>query len=349
MGSQQILMGAAGGGIEAPVGLIIPLASSTVPSGWTAFSSADGRLIVGAGSSYGAGATGGSASASLSGSMSNTGSHTGSNNNNMADRSGAQNSGSSKGESSYPAGAHSHNFSGTASAQDVYKDFRLIKNVSAKKIAANGLLLGVSSLAGLTNTETSTNRFLRANSSYGGTGGSSSLSGSGTAASAGGHIHAYRFYSGPASSVSRSVSAGAHSHNVAFSGTLNTKRIYVSAWTNAASEFDLVAGGIAMWESATPPDGWNICNGANGTPDMRDYFVRIGTTANHGSVSGNNSVSWAASTSNYGSHSHVGPSVGAYQTSGSHNSYSWNHTHNASGSTTVTQPYYALYFIRFAG
>jgi microcystin-dependent protein len=32
-------------------------------------------------------------------------------------------------------------------------------------------------------------------------------------------------------------------------------------------------GAIAMWEGSTPPSGWAICNGTNGTPDLRGKFI----------------------------------------------------------------------------
>ena len=34
-------------------------------------------------------------------------------------------------------------------------------------------------------------------------------------------------------------------------------------------------GGIVMWSGsiATIPDGWALCNGSNGTPDLRDKFI----------------------------------------------------------------------------
>ncbi len=32
-------------------------------------------------------------------------------------------------------------------------------------------------------------------------------------------------------------------------------------------------GGIIMWSGTTAPDGWALCNGANGTPDLRGRFV----------------------------------------------------------------------------
>jgi hypothetical protein len=35
----------------------------------------------------------------------------------------------------------------------------------------------------------------------------------------------------------------------------------------------LPAGTVAMWSGATIPDGWTLCNGSDGTPDLRDRFV----------------------------------------------------------------------------
>lgn len=32
-------------------------------------------------------------------------------------------------------------------------------------------------------------------------------------------------------------------------------------------------GTIVMWYGSTVPDGWVICNGSNGTPDLRDRFI----------------------------------------------------------------------------
>lgn len=33
-------------------------------------------------------------------------------------------------------------------------------------------------------------------------------------------------------------------------------------------------GGILAWTNASVPDGWAVCNGENGTPDLRGWFVR---------------------------------------------------------------------------
>ena len=41
------------------------------------------------------------------------------------------------------------------------------------------------------------------------------------------------------------------------------------------SDFLVPAGGIIMWSGtiATIPTGWFLCNGLNGTPDLRDKFI----------------------------------------------------------------------------
>lgn len=35
----------------------------------------------------------------------------------------------------------------------------------------------------------------------------------------------------------------------------------------------LPVGSIIMFKNSTIPTGWAICNGSNGTPDLRDRFV----------------------------------------------------------------------------
>jgi hypothetical protein len=32
-------------------------------------------------------------------------------------------------------------------------------------------------------------------------------------------------------------------------------------------------GGIIMWSGITVPTGWSLCNGSNGTPDLRNRFI----------------------------------------------------------------------------
>ena len=43
----------------------------------------------------------------------------------------------------------------------------------------------------------------------------------------------------------------------------------------AAAVYSVPSGGIILWSGsiATIPTGWFLCNGSNGTPDLRDRFV----------------------------------------------------------------------------
>ncbi len=94
--------------------------------------------------------------------------------------------------------------------------------------------------------------------------------------------------------------------------------------------YDLVpAGTIVMWSGASLPGGWVLCNGASGTPNLTDRFIRGGSLAQAsttgGSTGGSTSTNVTLYTSNMPSHSHS--FTGSTSYGGSHN-HNW-----ASGST----------------
>jgi|GEM_PF-2336046 len=332
-----------------PSGIIIPYNGSSAPTGWTLYTNLNSRMVVGAGSSYSVG-SGGSSSLSAPASFSNSGSHNG-------------NTGTSHSNGfSYPvggassAGSHSHN--ATLSASSVlppYKQYSFLKASSDQSsIPAGGVILGVSTISGtgVSAFDSGIDRALYGGNSYGSTGGSNTHGFNGTTTSAGGHLHGSgSSRDGDERADPFASSSGSHTHASTGTATINVKKIYASAWTNASSAFTFEGAGIAMWESATPPAGWSICNGANGTPDMRDYFVYIGSTGNHGTVTNTTGYNWTASASNTVNHGHeagTGPATGGYNP-GRHPGFSWSHSHNASGSGSYTPPYYALYFIQYTG
>ena len=43
--------------------------------------------------------------------------------------------------------------------------------------------------------------------------------------------------------------------------------------TSIATGSTVPSGGIIMWSGAEVPEGWALCDGASGTPDLRDRFV----------------------------------------------------------------------------
>ena len=88
-------------------------------------------------------------------------------------------------------------------------------------------------------------------------------------------------------------------------------------------------GIIVMWSGSivSIPAGWYLCNGANGTPDLRDKFVvGAGSTYNPAATGG------SLTTSTPSLHSGFAPA-------GGDNAAEDNHTH------TFIPPYYALAYI----
>ena len=96
----------------------------------------------------------------------------------------------------------------------------------------------------------------------------------------------------------------------------------------AQAAFLVPQGGIIMWSGAIAaiPGGWALCNGANGTPDLRDRFVvGAGGTRAPGVTGG----AASGTTSSAGSHTHSGSTGGTALTTAQIPS----HTHTGTTST----------------
>lgn len=117
-------------------------------------------------------------------------------------------------------------------------------------------------------------------------------------------------------------------HNVtsAIQTQLNTLTASVNALTATILAGAVPSGMIAQWSGAigTIPTGWKLCNGTNGTPDLRDRFV-IGAGGSYG-------VGGAGGSANavVVSHNHAAVSV---STSAFTGSILAPHTHTDSGHT----------------
>lgn len=75
---------------------------------------------------------------------------------------------------------------------------------------------------------------------------------------------------------STSSSSGAHSHTLSGTQETTTYPPYCRAyWITSSEGAVFPVGGIVMWddEIAFIPEGFKICNGANGTPDLRNRFI----------------------------------------------------------------------------
>jgi len=165
-------------------------------------------------------------------------------------------------------------------------------------------------------------------------------------------------------------------------GTIKATSFQVDDVTNAF----MPRGGIIMWSGsiATIPSGWSICDGTNGTPDLRNRFI-IGAGSSYAVAATGGTTTKTLAIANMPAHTHTGTTASA----GSHNhdhvyahtgytnnmwhyattsavatgadnptlgngaiGYAGNHTHTFTTASTgsgaafdITPPYYALAYI----
>lgn len=101
------------------------------------------------------------------------------------------------------------------------------------------------------------------------------------------------------------------------------------------------SGIIAMWSGAigSIPSGWFLCNGSNGTPDLRDRFiVGAGTTYSVGATGGANSVTLTES--QLPAHTHDITATTASAGAHTHTVSDPGHAHTFAGGVTVSNGYF---------
>lgn len=332
--------------VAVPKGLILPFDSSgSVPTGWTQWTAANGRYLVGAGNSYSVGATGGQTTISLSMSLDTAGSHAGAGGYN------GDTAGSSNGDWSGTlwSGDHIHTIINSSASYGVPgEEFKLIQAAAdLNEIPLNCLVLATGALSGLTNVTSYNGRLLKGGATLAAVG--SNTIASQTLSSIGPHVHGGTSLKSSAGTGGYwAVGAGAHSGTADVTITPKVKRKLLSIWKNASAAFVPMAGIIGMWLSLYPPPGWEICNGANGTPNLRDYFIEFVTTGSENTTgTGTNVVDAAVSFSHSASHSHLGSAIRAMYSGFYHSTYAWSHSHTGSQTGISYVPYYyAVVFIQ---
>ena len=331
------------GGPEIPTGLIIPYSGGAggAPTGWSIYNTADGKHIIGAGDTYAVNDNG-VGNGQVTKTSVGSGNHGGSSNTFTSRNNNAGNAN---------AGNHSHTMSYTYVTP--YQECYLIKaGAGLNSLPQNGVMFSQAALGGLTNIWTNGYIF-KANNNVG-TGGTNSITGRSTN-TAGNHNHGTASGRSDAGKVSRYTgnNAGGHSHSsITATITNNLNKYLLSAWQNAAADFNLASSMIGMYESVTPPTGWSLCDGNGGTPDLRNHFIKPITSESEDSSEGNGTLSMTTGALTHGNHEHSGGfSLSPAGETARHATNASHPNHGGSswvGATAYTwlPPYYALAFIK---
>jgi microcystin-dependent protein len=120
--------------------------------------------------------------------------------------------------------------------------------------------------------------------------------------------------------IATAISSKADTNSPTFTGTplaptansgTNNTQLATTAFVTTAVAASFPTGGIIMWSGsiASIPSGWALCNGSNGTPDLRNRFV-VG----------------------------AGSTYAVDATGGSADAIVVSHTHTATSTSTVTDP-----------
>jgi len=363
------------GSPDIPAGAIVLFTGGTTPTGWTDISSATGtRFIMGSGTTYLWPVVGGSDTVALSGTTTNIGSHGATNPEEGRAWAFGINAGScyptKRGTEFLSCGGHEHTHSKTVTLTPQYQNYKLIQNDAVTAhLPIGAILLSEATLDGSWGLSqiTAPERLVRVNTASGGTGGvveTSATADTVVTSSNGSHGH----HAGPLiitvpdtenycyeANVSAPLAqyAGSHSHTLSYIYTRDLAKYKLCGW-DSTTIAGVVPNSIIMYDSGTAPTGWAMCDGTNGTPDMRDKMLYLSSLANAGS-SGTDSLTVTYSTDSQGAHQHEGADETGGDIYGINNDL-WHktvknaHTHTGSVSSTFTQPEFkAIYFIMYVG
>lgn len=140
-----------------------------------------------------------------------------------------------------------------------------------------------------------------------------------------------------------------HAHGAVIRPTYNPKRRQLCVY-EAVSEVSPRPGVIYLWDqdpSLLPPNHV-VCDGTNGTPDMRGRYVEFAATTPT-APTGDNTVALSATVSEEG-HSHDGgaiPGIASYSTLKYAHSATVYHSHSINHSAAYAPKWYGLHFVMY--
>lgn len=337
-----------------PDGAILLDTGATLPAGYSAFTAADGKYIMGAGGTYAVGATGGAAATSVwSGNTSTSGAHT-STGGFLAPAYGTDVSQVSATDITDTSADHLHTWSASAATMNLYRRrHKLAKRTgSSSTIPASMLVFGIAGLShpDVARVLTGSGRLLMADTVVADAG-AASQSLTATIASANMvHKHYDAFGSSQQdfapyeNAIKPSTETNwAHTHTLTATLIAAIKRRKLALY-GGTTDYPVLAGMIVLHEGAVPA-GWSLCDGTAGTPDMRDFMVEIAASGQESVSAGNNTVTASGTSGSYGHSHHAGDAPDGPVVASQKHSETIYHNHTVSASQSYTPPWYALKFI----
>lgn len=342
-----------------PVGAVVPFYGGAVPlpSGWSSWAGTDGRALLGAGGSYPNGTVGGDKMVTIRSVTSAVPAHVGTGKFSAPTGPVVVQQGGTYVNLAYAGGAHTHGYSATGGVDPLYWTLRWIQKTGSPDVLPTnaGVFCNATLVSGaMTAVTLLVGRLAKAGSNVGPGGSAMPITFYLNMDISGEHTHASRrqlnegFWK-----VNASIPAGGHSHSgSSVALTVNPRRRRLALYV-ATGETEIIPGAIIGWPFETLPNavGWHWCDGANGTVDLRDYFIEYGAPTTAGSVAGDNTATWTGVTVPDGKHNHRGGVITAEQSTESalHSDDEPNHQHSMGGSTPHLIPFYALRFIQYTG
>ena len=351
-----------GTGADVPVGLILPLSGMNhPPAGWAIFTDADDHCIYGAGGAKqpGDNAPATPATIAFSGNTSTDGLHGGGA---YAVRGKFNSDGT--GNLGIEEGTHSHAYTMPAASPFVnpYNVRLAIKTGSvASGVPAAFYAFGIGALdgSGLSKSLALAGRLIAANAAESTPSAGDFSVSFDTASQSFSHDHTQYSSnagpyvdSGPDLSYRRIDDSGqAHTHQTTAYIKANPIRKRLSMYS-AGGSWTIQPGVIGMWSGsiASIPTDWSLCDGTNGTPDLRDAFIEVANASNEGTQTGNNTAIPVALSSESVGHSHGATAysdTGKSGSSGGHSAVVYHNHLGLTGSQSYTPALYALAFIMY--
>lgn len=367
---------------QLPIGAIVLWLGGAIPESFAEFTAANGRMIVGAGGTHAQSDTGGvDWNVSFSGLTTDGGAH---NPDLSTDffRDALRNStpdypsepsiaGSENGTALVGNPVHNHSYdSGSVALTPLRVRRRLIKAASVTSLPPNCAVFGLPGISSnaWSRDVSAAGRVLEAAAENGNAGSASQQVPLTTGSADDRHWHISDYIPGPDYSEgvviatdpffgdrilpwqpkNFTIQGGSiHNHLATLQVAIRAKRRRLALYQTTGNG-NIVPGQIILWEGGAVPTDWVLCDGANGTPDMRDHFVEVANNGNEGTADGDNTVN-AAATTNTISHSHKGgPRETNRDEKVSTHASSIAHNHTIDANVPIDPPYYALAFIMYS-